>query len=273
MKIISSPLELKNYLKNYNCSVGFVPTMGALHEGHISLIKKAKEQNDLVIVSIFLNPTQFLKDEDLDKYPKKDEADKKLCQLSGVDVLFFPHINDIYAEDEVSVLAPKVRGYVLEGSSRPGHFNGVLTVVIKLLNIVNPTRAYFGKKDAQQLNLISLMVKQFFMSVEIVAVDTVREKDGLALSSRNAYLTPSQREEALKIASSLRNATVMVTRGVLDAKEIISGMREILSPLHIFYVEILNRDFNQLAHVEIGNTIILVEVKVGTTRLLDNIWL
>ncbi|MBU1928146.1 pantoate--beta-alanine ligase, partial [bacterium] len=149
MKIISNPLELKEYLRNCNKSIGFVPTMGALHEGHITLIKKAKAENELLVVSIFLNPTQFLKGEDLDKYPKKDEADKKICQLSGVDVLFFPQVCDMYAQDEVSLLAPKVRGFVLEGTSRPGHFNGVLTVVMKLLNIVNPTKAYFGKKDAQ----------------------------------------------------------------------------------------------------------------------------
>ncbi|MBW6487706.1 pantoate--beta-alanine ligase [Sulfurimonas sp.] len=281
MKIISTVRELKEYLKNINLSVGFqgnqsigfVPTMGALHEGHISLIKKAKEQNDFVVVSIFLNPTQFLKGEDLDKYPKKEVADTKLCKLSGVDVLFFPDVDDIYTKDEASILAPKARGFVLEGESRPGHFNGVLTVVMKLLNIVNPTRAYFGKKDAQQLNLISLMVRDFFMDVEIVPVDTVREKDGLALSSRNAYLSKEEREEALKIATSLRNATAMVMRGVLDSKEITSKMREILSPMHIFYVEILNREFNQISHVEIGNTVILVEVRVGTTRLLDNIWL
>ncbi len=281
MKIISSPLELKEHLKNVhktvgfhgNHSVGFVPTMGALHEGHISLIKKAKEQNEFVVVSVFLNPTQFLKGEDLDRYPKKDEADKKICELSGVDILFMPGSDAMYGEDEVTLLAPKVRGYVLEGFSRPSHFNGVLTVVMKLLNIVNPTRAYFGKKDAQQLNLISLMVKQLFMDVEIVPVDTVREKDGLALSSRNAYLTPPQREEALKIASSLRVASAMVSKGILNSKEITSKMREVLAPLEIFYVEILSRDFNQLSQVEIGNTVILVEVKVGNTRLLDNIWL
>ena len=281
MKIISSPLELKNYLRETSkamstqndFSIGFVPTMGALHGGHISLIKKAKEQNKLVVVSIFLNPTQFLKGEDLDKYPKKDEAYKKICELSGVDILFFPQAEDIYGIDEVSILAPKVRGYVLEGQSRPGHFNGVLTVVMKLLNIVNPTRAYFGKKDAQQLNLISLMVKQLFMSVEIVPVDTVREKDGLALSSRNAYLIPKEREEALKISSSLRKASAMVSKGELNAKEIITSMIEILEPLEIHYVEIVSRDFNQLLHVELGNSVILVEASVGGTRLLDNIWL
>jgi len=247
--------------------------MRALHEGHISLIKKAKEQNELVVVSIFLNPTQFLKGEDLDKYPKKDEADKHICKLSGVDVLFFPHSCDIYGDDEVSLNAPNVRGYVLEGTSRPSHFKGVLTVVMKLLNIVSPTRAYFGKKDAQQLNLISLMVKQLFMSVEIVPVDTVRESDGLALSSRNAYLSPEDREEALKIAASLHTAGIMVSKNILDSNEIVKKMREVLNTLEIFYVEILNRDFEQLSHVEIGNTVILIEVKVGTMRLLDNIWL
>lgn len=273
MKIISNPLELKEYLKYKNESIGFVPTMGALHEGHISLIKKAKEKNELVVVSIFLNPTQFLKGEDLDKYPKKDEADKHICKLSGVDVLFFPQAKDIYGEDEVSLNAPNVRGYVLEGTSRPSHFNGVLTVVMKLLNIVSPTRAYFGKKDAQQLNLISLMVKQLFMSVDIVPVDTVRESDGLALSSRNAYLNKQEREDALKISGSLHAAGMLVSKNILDSKKIVKKMREVLNPLEIFYVEILNRDFEQLSHVEIGNTVILIEVKVGTTRLLDNIWL
>ena len=273
MKIISNPLELKEYLKTKPESIGFIPTMGALHEGHIALIKKAKEENELIVVSIFLNPTQFSKDEDLDAYPKKDEADKKICEITGVDVLFFPHAKDIYAKDEVSLAAPHVRGFVLEGSTRPSHFNGVLTVVNKLLNIVSPTRAYFGKKDAQQLNLISLMVKQLFMSVEIVAVDTVRESDGLARSSRNAYLSKQEREEALKISTSLHVASKMISKNILDVKEIKKEMKLVLEDLEIFYVEILNRDFEQLLHVELGNTVILVEVRVGTTRLLDNIWL
>jgi len=273
MKIISHPLELKRYLKNIDKSIGFVPTMGALHEGHLSLIKQAKEQNEFVVVSIFVNPTQFLKGEDLDKYPSKDEADKKICEMVGVDVLFFPHAKDIYSEDEVSLLAPKVRGYVLEGYSRPGHFNGVLTVVTKLLNIVNPDRAYFGKKDAQQLNLIKLMVKQLFIDVEIVEVDTLRESDGLAMSSRNVYLTQKQRVEALKIPSSLQKASSMIAKGVFDVEEIVKAMREILDPLEVSYVEILSREFEILKEVRIGDTIVLVEAKVGTTRLLDNIWL
>ena len=273
MKIISTPLELKKVLQENQKSIGFVPTMGALHEGHISLIRKAKEENELVVVSIFVNPTQFLKGEDLDKYPKKDEADKVICELCDVDILFFPKADDIYMEDEVSILAPNVRGFVLEGASRPSHFNGVLTVVMKLLNIVNPTKAYFGKKDAQQLNLITLMVKQFFMDVEIVPVDTVREKDGLALSSRNVYLSDEERVEALKISASLKEATNMISKNILDVDSIKDKMLEILNPLEISYVEILNRDFEYLKCVEVGNSVILVEAKVGDTRLLDNIWL
>jgi len=273
MKIISNPLELKDFLKHNTTTVGFVPTMGALHEGHATLIRQARQNNELVIVSIFVNPTQFLKGEDLDKYPKKDDADKKICELAGVDILFFPHANDIYGDDEVSLVAPSVRGFTLEGFSRPGHFNGVLTVVMKLLNIVNPTNAYFGKKDAQQLNLIMLMVKQLFMSVNIVAVDTIKESDGLAMSSRNVYLSKDERVKALKISQSLNEASKMIKKNILNSAEIIKKMRIILSGLEIFYVEILNRDFELIESVEIGNSIILVEVKVGETRLLDNIWL
>ncbi|WP_151901140.1 MULTISPECIES: pantoate--beta-alanine ligase [Sulfurimonas] len=273
MKIISNPLALKQYLKDENKTVGFVPTMGALHEGHIALIKRARQENETVVVSVFVNPAQFLAGEDLDKYPKKDDADKKICELAGVDILFFPTASDIYSKDEVKICAPNVRGYVLEGATRPGHFSGVLRVVMKLLNIVSPTRAYFGKKDAQQLNLISLMVKQFFMDVEIVPVDIVRDNDGLALSSRNVYLSKAQREEALKIPKSLYAASKLISKNILDTVKIKEEMHAILSPLEVKYVEVLNRDFEVIKKVQIGNTVILVEAIVGETRLLDNIWL
>ncbi|MFT7860383.1 MAG: pantoate--beta-alanine ligase [Sulfurimonas sp.] len=273
MKIINEPLELKRYLKEQNKTVGYVPTMGALHEGHIELIKRARVENELVVVSIFVNPTQFLKGEDLDKYPRRDEADKKICELANVDVVFFPTKENIYFNDEVKIEAPEVRGYVLEGATRPGHFSGVLRIVMKLLNIVNPTRAYFGKKDAQQLNLIQQMVKHYFMDVEIVPVDTVREADGLARSSRNVYLNEQQRKEALKISSSLYAASKMISKQQLEVKDIKAKMLEILKPLEIGYVEIVNRDFEPIKTVKIGDTIILVEALVGETRLLDNIWL
>lgn len=273
MKIISDVNELKTYLRKKNKTIGFVPTMGALHDGHLSLIKQSKKECELTVVSIFVNPTQFLADEDLDKYPSRDEADKKICKFAGVDVVFLPQVKDIYGADEVSLAAPNVRGFVLEGATRPGHFDGVLTVVNKLLNIVDPDFAYFGKKDAQQLNLITLMAKQLFMDVQIVAVDTVRESDGLALSSRNIYLSKEQRKEALKISLSLYEASRMVQKDVYDVAMIKEAMLEILKPLEIGYVEILNREFEIVESVEIGNTIVLVEALVGTTRLLDNIWL
>ncbi len=273
MKIFSDALELKTYLKAITKSIGFVPTMGALHDGHLSLIKAAKKECEFVVVSIFVNPTQFLEGEDLQKYPSNNEADKRVCTYAGVDVLFLPKAEDIYESDEITLIAPPIRGYVLEGATRPGHFNGVLTVVNKLFNIVNPDYAYFGKKDAQQLHLIALMVKQLFMSVKIVPIDTVREIDGLALSSRNIYLSKEEHKEALKISRSLYEASNMLRSGELEVQKIKEVMKKILEPLEIGYIEILNYEFEAIDEIEIGNTIILVEVIVGKTRLLDNIWL
>jgi len=273
MKIINKVDELKNYLRAKEGTIGYVPTMGALHDGHLSLIKSAKNQCDTVVVSIFVNPTQFLKGEDFEKYPSRDEADKKICELANVDVIFLPDSCEIYGKDEVRVIAPNIRGFVLEGATRPGHFDGVLSVVNKLFNIVNPNYAYFGKKDAQQLNLITLMVKQLFMNIIIVPVDTVRESDGLALSSRNIYLSKEERIEALKISKALYSASKFVSLGKLNVKEIKDQMYTTLKPLEIGYVEILNRNFEIIDEIEIGKSIILVEVLVGKTRLLDNIWL
>jgi len=273
MRIVHSPSALQKLLKEEPGSIGFVPTMGALHLGHRRLIDTAKKENDIVVVSIFVNPTQFLEGEDLDAYPRKKEADKKVCELSGVDYLFYPSTDAMYGKDEVSLNAPSVRGYIMEGISRPGHFSGVLTVVTKLLNIVNPTRAYFGKKDAQQLMLIETMVANLFMNVEIVPMDTIREKDGLAMSSRNAYLSDEERSNALNIIKSLRIATQMVMRKECSTEEISEAMLAILSPLEVEYVTVVNRAFEPIQKIEIGNTIILVEALSGSTRLLDNIWI
>jgi pantoate--beta-alanine ligase len=166
-----------------------------------------------------------------------------------------------------------VRGYILEGASRPGHFDGVLTVVMKLFNLVRPTRAYFGKKDAQQLALITQMTENFFMDITIVPMETVRENDGLALSSRNVYLNAAERTEALKLSASLKRSTKLVMQGVLDADTIKLQMLEILKPLEVEYVAIVNRAFEAIGTVEIGNTIVLVAARVGTTRLIDNVWM
>ena len=273
MKIVRSPQELKSILKDHTGTLGFVPTMGALHSGHLSLIDASVKNNEMTVVSIFVNPTQFLEGEDLDKYPKKFEADERICTFAGVDILFYPQVGDMYEADEIKIIAPNIRGYVLEGHVRPGHFDGVLTVVMKLLNIVRPTRAYFGKKDAQQLALIMQMVKNYFMDVEIIPLNTVREPDGLAMSSRNVYLSPSEREEALKISQSLKVATNLVIRKIFDVKALKAEMKEVLRPLDVEYIAIVSRSFVPQDEVEIGNSIILVAVKLGSTRLIDNLWI
>ena len=275
VQIINSAKDLKNYRKTLKGSVGFVPTMGALHEGHISLIKKAREENDFVIVSIFVNPTQFLEGEDLDKYPRKDEADKKICQLAGVDAIFMPTIDSIYNKDELLITAPKIRGYILEGAKRPGHFDGVLQIVMKLFNIVEPTNAYFGKKDAQQLALITQMAKDYFLNVNIVPCEIVRDSKGLALSSRNVYLSEDEYKRALSLSKSLKLATKLITKGELNCQKIKNSMQELLQENvdKLDYVAIVDREFNDLETVEIGNSIILVAAFVGTTRLIDNMWI
>lgn len=277
MTIIPQPLALQETLKTYkNQTIGFVPTMGALHEGHISLIKKSKEQNDITVVSIFVNPTQFLVGEDLDKYPKKESSDQKICELAGVDYLFYPTIDAIYEKDEVLVKAPKSGGFILEGFKRPGHFDGMLQIVLKLLNIVKPTNAYFGKKDAQQLSLIQQMVRNFYLDINIIPCDIIRESDGLAMSSRNVYLSKEQRQESLLISKSLKYAAKLIGSGQNDVEALKSEIEKILtdsSLIEIDYVEIVNRDFQSIETVEIKNSIILVAVKIGTTRLIDNIWI
>jgi pantoate--beta-alanine ligase len=258
-------------------SVGFVPTMGALHEGHLSLIRQARKENKHVVVSIFVNPTQFLEGEDLDKYPRKDEADKKICALAGVDILFMPTIEMIYEPDELKIMAPARRGFVLEGSSRPGHFDGMLQVVMKLLNLISyhqpsKLRAYFGKKDAQQLALIEQMVRNYFMQVEIVPCEIVRDSDGLALSSRNVYLSSEERAKALLLSRALRRASELIIQQQLESREITQAMLAVMESIEVEYVAIVDRDFHALSHVVLGNTIILVAAKVGTTRLIDNLW-
>lgn len=273
MKIVRTIEELKSARNELQGSVGFVPTMGALHHGHVSLMQKSLQENDHTIVSIFVNPTQFLAGEDLDKYPKKPEADTKICELAGVAILFMPSADIMYNALEPTILAPNSKAYILEGFSRPGHFDGVLRVVLKLFNLTRPARAYFGKKDAQQLYLIQNMVKSLFLPLEIVPCEIIREDDGLALSSRNAYLTPPEKEQALLISKSLKVATRQVISGERDIASIKAEMFHTLSALHVEYVEILNRDFDTIKSVEIGNSIILVCAKVGTTRLIDNLWI
>jgi len=272
LKIIKTIKELQEIRKTINSTVGFVPTMGALHDGHISLIKQARNENDIVIVSIFVNPTQFLPGEDLDAYPRKDEADKKICEMCKVDYLFMPEISTMYGNEEVLIKAPN-KSYMLEGEARPGHFDGVLQVVLKLFGLTQATNAYFGKKDAQQLALIQQMVKDLFLNVNIVPCEIVRENDGLAMSSRNIYLDPTQRKDALLISKSLYTAASLIAKEERNAKIIKDKIYEVMEKLDVEYVAIVDREFNEVQEVELNNCVILVVARFGNTRLLDNIWL
>jgi len=273
--VIARTIEaLEEAKKNLNGSIGFVPTMGALHQGHLSLIQQARKENDHLIVSVFVNPTQFLEGEDLDAYPRRDEADIKICELAGVDILFMPTVDVMYEEDELCIGAPAIRAYVLEGEKRPGHFDGMLQVVMKLLNLSGASRAYFGKKDAQQLALITQMVKNYFMDVNIIPCEIIRDERGLALSSRNVYLEGDEKERALCLSRSLKHATKMVMAGELNVEKIKEEMLNVLKDADsVEYVAIVNREFKALDKVEIGNTIILVAAWVGKPRLIDNLWI
>lgn len=272
MEIINTTTKLQEITNlNKTKTIGFVPTMGALHDGHISLIKQARSENEIVVVSIFVNPTQFLPGEDLDAYPRKTQADIKICQMCKVDYLFMPEISSMYSKEEVLIKASN-NSYVLEGKTRPGHFDGVLQIVLKLFNLVQPTKAYFGKKDAQQLILVQQMVKNLFLPIQIVPCEIVRESDGLALSSRNIYLNEKQRKDALLISKALYQAASLIGKSQTSSKIIKAKIYDTMKDLDVEYVEIVNKEFKQIQQIEFKNTIILVVVRFDNTRLLDNIW-
>lgn len=274
MKIFNDTKDIKNYIKNLDQqTIGFVPTMGALHDGHLSIITQARQQCDIVVVSIFVNPTQFLENEDIDKYPHKQKADERICSLAQVDVLFLPAKEHIYFAQETKLLAPSSKAYILEGQDRPEHFDGVLQVVNKLFHIIQPNFAYFGKKDAQQLYLVQNMVRNFFLDIEIIACETNREPTGLARSSRNAYLSLEDIVKALKICKSLKTAVKLVQTGEYDTTIIKELIVKKLHGLHISYVAVVDRNFNNIDKIELNNTIILVAASINNTRLIDNIWL
>ncbi|MDR2081306.1 MAG: pantoate--beta-alanine ligase [Campylobacteraceae bacterium] len=273
MKIVSTIKELKALREELKGSVGLVPTMGAMHNGHLSLIRQARIQNDAVIVSSFVNPTQFLPNEDYEKYPRREEADIKICTIAGVDILFTPACEEIYTDIEPEILAPRNLSYILEGGSRPGHFDGVLRVVLKLFNLARPTNAYFGKKDAQQLYLIQNMVKTLFLNINIIPCDIVRESDGLALSSRNVFLSAKEKEQALSLSIALKNASQAIMKGERDAKNIELIMLESLKDLRVDYAKALSRDFEVKEKITVKETILLIAAYVGNTRLIDNLWI
>lgn len=274
MKILKTTDELRAFRASLKGSVGFVPTMGALHAGHASLISQSTSQNEHTIVSVFVNPTQFLAGEDLEKYPRQEEADIKLCQSLGVGAVFMPNASEIYkAQSEAKIIAPHSLASVLEGASRPGHFDGVLQVLNKLFHLVSPDNAYFGKKDAQQLAIVQNFVQNSFWRLNIVPCEIVREPSGLALSSRNAYLSKEQKQEAAKLSKALFAAKDMIKAGELDTARIKAKMAKVLAPHEAEYIAFVRRDFTPLDKIELENSIILVAVKFENTRLIDNIWI
>lgn len=273
MQILRTVQELKAWRKALNTNdIGFVPTMGALHNGHASLIQKATSENSAVIVSIFVNPKQFLAGEDYTQYPRKEQADLAMAKGCGASACFLPSEDEFYSGDDTLISAPKELASVLEGQIRPGHFDGVCRVLNKFFNLIKPERAYFGQKDAQQLLIVQKMVKDFFIDIEIKACQIVREADGLAISSRNAYLNEAELLEALKLSRALKKAKSLIDLGTLSSAEIKKAMKEILEPLEIDYIAITDKNLIARDNVVLDNTLILLAVRVGKTRLIDNIW-
>ena len=272
MRIIKSIDEMKK-IKKENTSIGFVPTMGYLHEGHISLIQRAREENDIVVTSIFVNPTQFGPNEDFEKYPRDEKRDLQKCEENGCDIVFLPQKEEIYPRDNLIYVQVEELGKELCGKSRPTHFRGVTTVLTKLFNIIKPDRAYFGQKDAQQLVIVKKMVEDLNMDVEIIGCPIVREKNGLAISSRNTYLSPEERNDALLLNKSLKLAKNLIENGEKNISTIKREMEKIIlsgKNNTMDYIEFV--DTKKLEPVsEIQNkTLIAIAIKAGNTRLIDN---
>jgi len=273
IKTIKEMQEYSDTVRSEGKVIGFVPTMGYLHEGHLSLVKKAKEC-DVVVTSIFVNPTQFSENEDLDDYPKDFEKDKELLEKKGVDVLFYPSVEEIYPETNLTWVEMFGLTDVLCGESRPTHFRGVTTIVSKLFNIVKPKKAYFGQKDYQQSLVIRKMVKDLNVDVKIITCPIVREEDGLAMSSRNVYLSSEERKSALSLNKSLEMAKELIYQGEDSVEIIKKKIVEFISRYEytkIDYVEILNGDnLKKIDKIE-GRIVIALAVFVGNPRLIDNI--
>ncbi len=279
MRIIYDAKEMQGIADKYRewgKTIGFVPTMGYLHEGHLSLVRQAKKDNDVVFVSIFVNPLQFAPNEDFDRYPRDLNRDEALLEKEGVDFLFYPSVEDMYPKGFQTYVEVEKLTKVLEGKSRPTHFRGVTTVVTKLFNITKPHRAYFGKKDAQQLIVIKRMVEDLNMDIEIIGMPIVREEDGLAMSSRNKYLKGEERAQAVCLYKALKRAEELISGGEENADVVVNEMRKVIEgyPLaEIDYISV-NRisDLEELKRIEKGNTLVSLAVRIGNTRLIDNMW-
>lgn len=261
--------------KSNGKSIGFVPTMGFLHEGHLSLMREAKKETDFVVVSIFVNPTQFGPNEDLESYPRDLTRDLALCASVGVDLIFVPEVEEMYPEGySTYVVCEGEITKKLCGASRPTHFKGVTSVVAKLFNMVSPHKAFFGQKDAQQVAIIKKMVRELNIDIEIVSCPIVREPDGLAMSSRNTYLSPEERVDARVLSQALNEVKQQLDSGVRDVKILLEGMKLKISDCQsakIDYISIVNA--NTLEDIDLiqGEVLVALAVKIGKTRLIDNL--
>lgn len=276
MITISTIKELREYTKKWRreeLSIGLVPTMGYLHEGHKSLIDKAVKENDKVVVSIFVNPTQFGPNEDLSTYPRDIDRDKELCEKAGAAIVFNPEVSEMYFNNASTYVDVENLTEGLCGAKRPGHFRGVCTIVSKLFNIVNPDKAYFGEKDAQQLAVIRRMVRDLNFDIEIIGCPIKREEDGLAKSSRNKYLSPEERRAATILNKSLMKSKELLENSEISAEVIKSKIKaEIDSELlaKIDYIEIVDKYTLEPVNAIKSSVLIAIAVFIGTTRLIDN---
>ena len=274
MKIAEKINEMRRLRLKLTEPVGFVPTMGYLHEGHLALVKQARIENPSVVVSIFVNPTQFGPREDFEKYPRDHELDLSILEKEKTDIVFMPSVTEMYSEQFNSWVEVGKVTERLEGTARPTHFRGVTTVVAKLFNIVQPTRAYFGQKDGQQLVVIKKMVADLNMNLEIVSVPTMREPDGLAMSSRNTFLNTEQRQAATVLYQALTLAQKLYSQGEKDAKKIRQQMTALIQkqPLAtIDYISVANAETMDELDTVTPPALVSLAVKIGATRLIDNI--
>lgn len=279
MKVVTKIAELRKLLEAERSAgklIGFVPTMGYLHDGHVALVREAGRQCDVVVVSIFVNPIQFGPHEDFQVYPRDLQRDAKMCEREGVDYLFVPPEEEMYPSDFLAFVEVQELTEGLCGASRPGHFKGVTTVVAKLFNIARPHKAFFGKKDAQQLLVVKKLVKDFNFDLEVVGVPTVREKDGLAMSSRNRYLDPKERKAASVLFHSLSLANKKIAEGEREADKVKQAMKELLRTEPLVTLEYLSicrtEDLKEIDKLS-GDVLIALAAWVGKARLIDNLFI
>ncbi|MCQ6273904.1 pantoate--beta-alanine ligase [Bacillus sp. V3B] len=276
-KVITTIVELQEVIKaekSAQKTIGFVPTMGYLHEGHVALLTNARQENDIVVLSVFVNPLQFGPKEDLSSYPRDFDHDQKVAEEAGVDIIFYPSVTEMYPNELSVTVQVNKRTDVLCGSSRPGHFDGVATVLTKLFHLIQPDHAYFGKKDAQQLAVIDGLVKDFNFPLQVVPVDTVREQDGLAKSSRNVYLSTEERDQAPALYHSLKMGVDMIEAGEEDPEKIISSIKNKIQTETsgiIDYVSVLTYPGLEKVDQITGSYIIALAVKFKKARLIDNV--